>query len=329
MLLALEIATLLGLAATAGLHFPVFLILPWILLVLGVEAAGPEMLGGLSTPLAAGLGGLLLTGSLLARPLPWGARGWRGLVGVAGVLAAAQIPFLPGMPSPIPSGFLAVAAVGVAALTRTARWGSQGLATIRETSSADPHRAPFMIGDAASAMGLVLASLLAPPVVLVLLPILFVVLMWRGRDSLRFARFQIPLFRGWLRSLQHAPQWDTLESLQIAGEDALRTGPFVAVPAFFAGGRGEPASAGRLVLSQPVTEATTPLFLERRRRLSRHQPQAVPLPFSETGWNSRTSRSDGLGIRITLDDPESPGILIIPAGYPPLPSPCSENKAGL
>jgi len=316
-------------AAVAGLHFPVFLLLPWFLFLLGVEPAMTEALGGLRTPHAAILGGLLLVGFGLARPLPWASRVWAGLVGIAGVLAAALIPFLPGMASQIPPSILAVAALGVAALVRTVSCSSRGLAVIRSGEVLKGNPPVLRLGDGLAAIGLLLASLLITPVVLVLLPILLVVLIWRGQDSLRYASFHASLIKGWLRSLQFAPQWDVLETVHIAGEDTPRAGPFYAVPTFFAGGPEEPACAGHLILPPSEEETPLPWFLEKRSLLSRHRPQAAPAPFSAEAWMSRVSVSSGLGLRVTLDDPASPGILVIPAGYPDLPVIRHGNAPGL
>ncbi|TVP44000.1 MAG: hypothetical protein EA350_12540 [Gemmatimonadales bacterium] len=89
------LARILGLAAAAGLHLPLLLVLPWLLGRLPwVGGPGTGLSGGLDSPALAALGVVLLAGWLLVRRLPPAGAVVAVLLAGAGVVTAALLPWL-------------------------------------------------------------------------------------------------------------------------------------------------------------------------------------------------------------------------------------------
>jgi hypothetical protein len=326
---ALLIASILGVATAAGVQFPVFLMLPWLLVLWGGGGGMLDGAGGLGGPPAFLMGTLLLVGFALSQPLPWLRRAWELLVGIAGVIAATITPALLVTDDSLAVLPLSVVAFFVAGLIRFERWGQARLPYFRGDPPSALDRKIHRALDAIFAAGLITAGMFVPLVVLIVLPLIVGIIFAMGRSSLLTAWFHLTLARGVFRSLQAGPRWDTCAKLWVAGEPEPLPGPFRMIPALFPGTVGEPARVGRLVLPGEGMPAGRRWFLPSRLAFGARgglRPRAVLLPAEGREWKRERVSA---GHQVFLSGLGPFGIVIVPEGYPETPSVFPRNETGL
>lgn len=311
----IEIASILGVAVAAGAQFPVFLMLPWLLVLWGGGAEMAEWLGGLGGPPAFILGTAILLGFALARPLPWLGQVWEGITGVAGILAAGMTPLLLVADESVPVFVVSAGAIVLASLIRFQRWGQGRLPALRGDPVTSLDRRIHRLSDSILAGGLVVAGVWVPPVVLVILPLWTLIILVMGRSSLVTAWFHLVLLMGFLRSLKRGPWWDTVSHIRVEGEGGRLEGPFRTIPILFPGTIGEHAQIGRLVLPGEGMAGEPRWFVPGNPIVGLRSRRAVLLPEA---WEWKRTKLLG-GHQVQLAGLEPFRVAIIPEGYPKTP----------